>query len=765
MKRIVLLTLIFLPMLASADAIEIGGIYYNLTKETKEAEVASNPNKYSGSITIPESVEYEGVTYSVTAISRRAFYNCLRMADITIPNSVTKIGNEAFFGCYDLWHVTIPDKVTTIEDGTFGECFTLRLVYIPEGVTTIGADAFFRCWHMTSVIIPSSVTFIDGRAFADCERLKDVYCYAENVPNIQDNPFQGTEIANVTLHVPAASVSAYQAVEPWKNFKEIAALTDLDEYHPLLEEGKVWIYGYNDGVYPYMKRLTIGSDTIIGNQTYKKIVEYRSSNPQTFEMLLREEGRKVYCYYPNQNSETLLYDFGKNAGEIISREIKNGDTWIRKVIDVDTVMYKAKLFRCMTVHEYVIPDYMSEEEYFAGNYGYDSGFWVEGIGSFSYLDTPITYPGNYYSFHSYTLDGMSFKQQDILDAIKYKAQNTYHPFVEEGKVWKVGILTSGNPVLLVDHYYFDGDTIINGKTCKQMVCKRYVTPDFAKFINISQDPPLCYMGAWYEENKKVYFCNTTDQQFKLMYDFSVNANDTLQINNLSYVIGPKQAGDLKGFKGVYRDVRLWADGESIYSVPWLERVGGTDAPTTNVYPGYVDPMWVLMSCTVGDEVIYLNDEYEDGATPESMGARKRFDFSHTIKTKPKARNRSEENLSLYGEYNDQQLGINLNPLDDAYLVSISDETGKVVYEKSVNAGNIVGLNIDISAYAKGHYTITVENSDEIFTGEFDAQATEIRDVRWKKEDGRSIIYNLQGQRLHSLQKGLNIVNGQKVFVK
>lgn len=48
MKRIVLLTLIFLPMLASADAIEIGGIYYNLTKETKEAEVASNPNKYSG---------------------------------------------------------------------------------------------------------------------------------------------------------------------------------------------------------------------------------------------------------------------------------------------------------------------------------------------------------------------------------------------------------------------------------------------------------------------------------------------------------------------------------------------------------------------------------------------------------------------------------------------------------------------------------------------------------------------------------------------
>jgi hypothetical protein len=148
-----------------------------------------------------------------------------------------------------------------------------------------------------------------------------------------------------------------------------------------------------------------------------------------------------------------------------------------------------------------------------------------------------------------------------------------------------------------------------------------------------------------------------------------------------------------------------------------------------------------------------------------MGARKRFDFTHTIKTKPKSRMRSGENQSLHGEYNDLQLGINLNPLDDAYLVRITDDAGKVVYEKSINAGNIVGLNIDISAYAKGRYTVIVENSDETYTGEFDAQTTGIRDVKWKKEEGRGHIYNLQGQRLSTLQKGLNIVNGQKIIIK
>ena len=131
-----------------------------------------------------------------------------------------------------------------------------------------------------------------------------------------------------------------------------------------------------------------------------------------------------------------------------------------------------------------------------------------------------------------------------------------------------------------------------------------------------------------------------------------------------------------------------------------------------------------MSCTVGDEVIYLNDEYEDGATP-AEARKKRFDFTHTIKIRPKvkAQRTSDEQLSLYGEYNNLQLGIHLEPLDEAYQVSIADESGQVVYEKAVNAGNIVGLSIDISAYTKGHYTVTVENNSEAFTGEFETQTT------------------------------------------
>ena len=148
-----------------------------------------------------------------------------------------------------------------------------------------------------------------------------------------------------------------------------------------------------------------------------------------------------------------------------------------------------------------------------------------------------------------------------------------------------------------------------------------------------------------------------------------------------------------------------------------------------------------------------------------MGARKkRFDFTHTTKEKPKTRTGQESEQSPYGEYNEQRLGINLDPLNDVYLVHITDGTGKAVYEKTIDAVSIVALNIDISSYPKGSYTVTVENGHESFTGYFDTQATGIETVR-NKEEVRGRIYNLQGQRLSSLQKGLNIVNGQKVYVK
>ena len=356
-------------------------------------------------------------------------------------------------------------------------------------------------------------------------------------------------------------------------------------------------------------------------------------------------------------------------------------------------------------------------------------------------------------------------------------QMAYRPMIEDGKVWKVGntMTILDNSVQVVKYYYFDGDTIINGKNCKQMMCQLYVNPDYPDYDYWSHFPSLSKVGAWNEEDKKVYLYNDKTPSMKIMYDFSLDENDIIYFlveGGYQPYLGPKQTGGIEGFKGVYRDVLM---GNNVCNTTWLEGVGGIEGPTFNAYQGKEYHLEFLMSCTVGDEVIYLNDKYEDGATPMDAEAKKhRFDFTHTIKTKPKARTREDDAEALYGEYNNQLLDIRLNPLDDTYLVRITNESDQVVYEKTINAGSIVGLNINISAFAKGRYTVTMENSSEVFTGEFETITTGIQELINKEETKNfnsstlqffNSIYNLQGQRLNTLQKGLNIVNGRKVFVK
>lgn len=74
-------------------------IYDSEYEEYYYMPVPAIPANTGGQVTIPATVEHEGVTYTVTAIGNNSFVRC-PITSVTIPASVTYIGYEAFAGTH-----------------------------------------------------------------------------------------------------------------------------------------------------------------------------------------------------------------------------------------------------------------------------------------------------------------------------------------------------------------------------------------------------------------------------------------------------------------------------------------------------------------------------------------------------------------------------------------------------------------------------------------------------------------------------------------
>lgn len=206
-------------------------------------------------ITLPESL---------ANIQAGAFINNEHLQEITLSERLQGLGSAAFENNSALESVTFHTalETMTIGNNAFNQCPVLSKVFItnmksfaqtnfnnakanpantsqhiynadgeeiinvvlPKGTKYINNNAFNGCAYIQSIKMPATMDHINDDIFVGCSALKDVYCYAEEVPEfigVNDPSAMNDVFANATLHVVFGHEQAYKADAWWKRFSKV----------------------------------------------------------------------------------------------------------------------------------------------------------------------------------------------------------------------------------------------------------------------------------------------------------------------------------------------------------------------------------------------------------------------------------------------------------------------------------------------------------------------------------------------------------------
>jgi hypothetical protein len=231
---------------------------------------ASNTKTYIN-INIPSSIEYEGVTYTVTQISTYAFYD-YTIRTVTIPSTIEKIYDGAFGKCVNITQLVIPSSVTYIGLGAFANCTSLTRVefeasehpieygydtnypysgmfendpisslylgreIVYKSASNTGISPFYNQTEMRSVSFSDDLTTIGLHLFDGCIALRDITLPA-NLEKIEDYAFNGCNLRNLTINSKLQTIgrAAFGTIENI-NIPSIQAWTNIsinDGFKPL----------------------------------------------------------------------------------------------------------------------------------------------------------------------------------------------------------------------------------------------------------------------------------------------------------------------------------------------------------------------------------------------------------------------------------------------------------------------------------------------------------------------------------------------------
>jgi len=189
--------------------------YYILPNDNQEVKVTYPYNnttdpyygytKPEGDLIIPETIEYEGITYTVVSIGFNAFFACDGITSVELPNTIRRIEAEAFMDCIGLSSSFV----------------------IPDQCTFIGGYAFTDCTALSSLTIGASVDTIQYSAFEDCIGLQSIHCktpappFAEHIPSnpyYEDRSIFNNVPTDIPVYVNCLTFNQFLLSWDWSRF-------------------------------------------------------------------------------------------------------------------------------------------------------------------------------------------------------------------------------------------------------------------------------------------------------------------------------------------------------------------------------------------------------------------------------------------------------------------------------------------------------------------------------------------------------------------
>ncbi len=170
-----------------------------------ELEVSGYSDQFRN-VTVPESLEFDGYEFDVTAIGDGAFKGYVKIRTVSMPY-IEKIGKESFYGCTYIKPVDL-DSIRSIGVKSFAKCTNMGAVEFGDSLKKIGNYAFYICKSLESVDIPESVTSIGSYAFYKCYNLSEVDL-GDSLKKIGSRAFAKTAVQDIEIPSKVASIGSY----------------------------------------------------------------------------------------------------------------------------------------------------------------------------------------------------------------------------------------------------------------------------------------------------------------------------------------------------------------------------------------------------------------------------------------------------------------------------------------------------------------------------------------------------------------------------